>query len=231
MSSSYGAPEWWLRLSSPGASKPDTGGGPSAAQQTIQLTLMTYFWWFILGGVGEILFGGIYLGSAQQAGLHLSTPWLKLFYVLLGILMVSLGQGILRLETWIVWSAWILSLLLLVVSSWEIFRWVTGANMTWETKIFDCLNVLFALYAIALVTRPDYRRLFRYPLFKSGQFSPPLTIFGSVLLVPALAIALEVTYVDTHLRLPVLGLVYLLGFALMIVMGFGALGEPRQEGS
>ena len=161
MSSSYGAPEWWLRLSSPGAVKPDTGDGPSAAQQTIQLTLMTYFWWFILGGVGEILFGGMYLGGVQAAGFGLSTPWAKLLYVLLGILMIALGQAILRLERWVIWAAWFLGLALLVFSAWEIFRFVTGANMNWFTKIFDCLNVLFALYALALAAhhkRTDGRR-------------------------------------------------------------------------
>jgi hypothetical protein len=224
MSSLSGTPEWWTRLSSPGTGKPDTGRGPSAADLTIQLTLMTYFWWLIVGGVGEILFGGMYLGGVQAAGLDLSTPWSKLLYVAVGIAMVTMGQGILRLEAWVVWAGCILALVLGSLAVWEITRFVTGANLTLQTKIFDCLNVLFALSALSLAARPEVRRMMRYPPFRSGHFSPPLTIFGSVLLVAALAIALEVTDVDTHLSIPVLALVYLLGFALMIVMAFGALG-------
>jgi hypothetical protein len=55
-------PEWWIRLSGPSADKPDTGG-PSVAEQTIQLTLMTYFWWakpvYVLVGMAMVTaYGG-----------------------------------------------------------------------------------------------------------------------------------------------------------------------------
>ena len=44
-----------------------------------------------------------------------------------------------------------------------------------------------------------------------------------VLAVPALSIAILVNYVDKHLSSPVLALVYVLTFALMILMAYAAL--------
>lgn len=221
-----------MRLVSPDDAGPDTGGEPSAAEQAKEaeqaeqagLWFMEYFWWLVVAAVAEIVFGGMYLGGVQVAGIDVSTAWAKLIYVLLGIVLMSLAQGILRLEAWVPWAALIVAFGLLGLSGWEIFRFVTGASATWETKIFDVLNILFALLAIYLALQPALRSMFAFAPFQSGQFSPRLTIFASVLLVLALAIALEVNDVDTHLRTPVLALVYLLGFALMIVIGFATLG-------
>ena len=58
MSTNLGMPDWWTRLSS----------GDEAAtgkQTTILLSFMGYFWWLILGGVAEILFGGLYFGTQR----------------------------------------------------------------------------------------------------------------------------------------------------------------------
>lgn len=230
MSSSAGMPEWWIRLAT-GA--PDTDSeapytdseppGPAAVAAAGLLTFMGYFWWMILGGTGEILFGGIYFGSKQAADFHLSTPWLQLGYVLIGILMVSIGQGIIRLEAWTYWAAWLFAAGLSVVTAVTIFRWVTGAPVTLETGVFSCLEALFILIGVYILLQPDVRQTAVFPPFQSGHFSPSLTIFGVVLAVPALAIAVEVNHVDKHLSNQVLGLVYVLGGALMIVMAYGSL--------
>ncbi len=222
MSDSSGTPGWWVRLSQPDNGQPAPGRKP-LSEQTIQLTMMVYFWWIIPGGVAEILFGGIYLGSKHQAVIGLSTPVLQLCYVLLGIVMIELGLGVLRLEAWVYWAAWLFSLALAAVSAYEVFRWVTGVPIAVETGTFAILNVLFVLYNIYFLLQPGVRATLRFAPFQSGHFSPPLAMFGVVLGVPALAVTLLVQHVDTHLSTPVLALVYVLGGAILIVMAYGAL--------
>jgi hypothetical protein len=230
VSSSAGMPEWWIQLSHPDAGAPDTGSKPpgtggtaAAAQQTLLLSLMTYFWANALGGPAEVLFGGYFFGSKQQADFHLSLPWLQVGYVVLGLIMVGIAQGILRLEAWVYWAAWVLVLGLGAVTVTEIYKWATGAPVTLAVFIFACMNALFVLLNIYFGLQPGVRTTLRYAPYKSGHFSPPLTIFAVVLVVPALAISVEVNHVDKHLSTPVLGLVYVLGLALMILMGYGAL--------
>jgi hypothetical protein len=65
--------------------------------------------------------------------------------------------------------------------------------------------------------------MLRYPVFRGEQYSPPLVVFVVVLALPSLAIHVLGNYVDNHLSTPVLALVYVLTFALMIVMAYGAL--------
>ena len=175
------------------------------------------------GRYRRILFGAYYFGSKQQADFHLSSAWLQVVYVLTGVLLVSMGQGILRLEAWVYWAGWLFVLGLGTLSVIEIVKWVTGAPVTLSVGIFASLDALFILLTIYFGLQPGVRRTLRYAPFKSGHFSPPLTIFGVVLVVPALAISVEVNHVNRHLSDPVLGLVYVLGFAFMIVMAYGAL--------
>jgi len=109
------------------------------------------------------------------------------------------------------------------VAVYEIILWATGTHFTLETIVFVFLNLFFALYGIYFALQPGVRQELRYSVFERGHFSPPLTIFVVVLALPALAVTLEVHYVDKHLSTPALALIYVLTFALMIVMAYGAL--------
>jgi hypothetical protein len=230
VSSSTGTPDWWIRPSRPafgapatGSKPPGTAGQEAAGQEVLLLSLMTYFWSVVLGGTAQIIFGAYYFGSKQQADFHLSSAWLQVVYVLTGVLLVSMGQGILRLEAWVYWAGWLFTLGIGVLSAIEIYRWVTGAPITLAVGIFASLDALFVLLTIYFGLQPGVRGALRFPPFRSGHFSAPLTIFGVVLAVPALAISVEVNHVDKHLSDPVLGLVYVLSLAFMIVMAYGAL--------
>lgn len=212
-----------MRLSSPDTGEPEAGGARPAGQRTILLTFMTYFWGMALGGPCQILFGGYYFGSKQQADFHLSSTWLQLLYVLVGILMIEIALGILRLEAWVYWAAWLLTLVLAAVAILEIVRWATGAPVTLEVGVFACLNLLFVALNIQFGLQPGVRQTLRYPLFGGPGYSPPLVVCVVILALPSLAIAILVNHVDQHLSSPTLALVYVLTFALMILMAYGAL--------
>jgi len=224
VSSTAGMPDWWVRLVSEDAEESEKKGAKAGGQQTILLSFMGYFWWLIVGGVMEILFGALYLGSKQSADIQLGNPWLQLLYVLVGILMIETALGILRLEFWVYWAAIALSLVLLGLSIYQIVRWSNGTHMTLETVIFTILNVLFALYNIFFVLQPGVRiALHRAAPLRKGEFSPDLVILAVVVTLPALAATLLVNYQDPHLSTPLLGLIYIGGTALMIVMAYSAL--------
>jgi hypothetical protein len=195
-----------------------------AGEQVLLLSFMGYFWWMALGGMGEILLGGIYFGTEQQSHLTLlNAAEYQLFYVVMGIFMLEMGLGILRLERWVYWAAWPFAFVIGGVAVDEIVKWASGGHFTLETIIFVFMNLFFALYGIYFALQPGVRREFRYTPFQRGSFSPPLVLFVVVLALPALAVNLEVHYVDKHLSTPALALAYLLTFALMIVMAYGAL--------
>jgi hypothetical protein len=223
VSTASGIPEWWSSAISPDNGPSGTGGAKPAAERTILLTLMTYFWWALGGGVLEILFGGWYFGSKQAADFQASTAQLQLIYVLLGIFMVAIALGVLGLEAWTYWGGLLLSIGYGAVAVLEVDRWVNGASITLEVKVFIVLNILFALYNISFGLNPAVRKTLRFPAFQGEQFDPPLGICAIVVTLPALVVALLVNQADNHLSNPVLGLVYVVGGALMIVMAFGAL--------
>ncbi|HUN34876.1 MAG TPA: hypothetical protein VMU95_22970 [Trebonia sp.] len=184
---------------------------------------MTYFWSASLGGVCQILFGGYFLGSKQQADFRLSSPWLQLAYVLIGLLMIEIALGILRLEAWVYWACWLFEIALTAVVITEIVRWATGAPVTLEVGVFACLDLLFVALNLMFLLQHGVRQTVRYPVFRGEQYSPPLVVFAVVLALPALAINILGNYVDNHLSSPALALVYVLTFALMILMAYGAL--------
>src|SRR5271169_6852557 len=187
------------------------------------LTFMTYFWGASLGGVCQILFGGYFLGSKQAGDFHLSSPWLQLIYVLVGLLMIEIALGILRLEAWVYWACWLFEVVLTPVLIIEIVRWATGAPVTLEVGVFACLDLLFIALNLMFLLQHGVRQTMRHPVFRGEEYSPPLVVFVVVLAVPALSISILTNYVDKHLSSPALALVYVLTFALMILMAYGAL--------
>jgi hypothetical protein len=216
-----GMPEWWTRLS-----RGSEGGDQAAGEQTILLSFMGYFWWLLLGGVAEILFGGIYFGTKKTAALHLSTPVLQLIYVLVGILMIEVALGILKLRAWVFWGAFLMTGVLAALAITELVRWINGAPLTVEVGVFTILNIVFAAYNIFFLLQPGVRSALRQAApQRKGQFSPDLVICGVIVTLPALSAALLLSYLDTHLSDPVLGLVYIGGGALMIFMAYGALAK------
>ena len=220
MTANLGMPEWWTRLS--GGEDADAAG----KQTTILLSFMGYFWWLILGGVAEILFGGLYFGTKQSGDLHLNQPVLQLIYILLGILMVELGLGILRLRFWVYWGAFLLSIVLGGLAIYQVVRWIDGANITVETGVFTILNILFAIYNILFLLGPGvHQALQRAAPLRGEEFSPDLVIFAVIVTLPALCAALLVNYVDAHLGTLSLALIYFGGFALLIFMAYGALAK------
>ncbi|MGO8886922.1 MAG: hypothetical protein ACLPUO_26155 [Streptosporangiaceae bacterium] len=225
MSTSSGAPQWWMRLSSPDTGQPEAGQPKVAGQQTVLLTFMTYFWGGSLGGVCQILFGGYFLGSKQAGDFNLSNGWLQLVYVLVGLLMIEIALGILRLEAWVYWASWLFEVVLTAILIVEIVRWATGAPITLEVGVFACLDILFVVLNLMFLLQHGIRQTLRYPVFRGEPYSPPLVVFVVVLTLPALAIHVLGNYVDNHLTSPVLALVYVLTFALMILMAYGALGR------
>jgi hypothetical protein len=204
-----------------------TGWEASAGPPAVLLTGIVYCWWLLIGGVFEILFGGIYLGSAEQAAFHVSTPWLQLFYVLIGVWMVGLGFGILRLERWAYWGAWLMTLALVALSIDEIVRKVNGTDVVLETLFFSCLNLLFCAYNVYFLSQSGTRKALHFTLFKGSRFSPGMALCGIVLIIPSLAVTLLVNHINKHLNTPVLLLLYLLGFVLMIVMAFMGMRQQR----
>jgi hypothetical protein len=204
----------------------EAGWDSTPGAQAALLSGMVYCWWLFIGGTFEILFGGMYL-SGSAADFHVSTPWLQLIYVLIGVSMVSLGFGILRLERWVYWAAWLFSFALLALSVIEIVRWLNGTPLTLETVFFDGLNVLFIAYNVFFLLQKDTRRALHFRLFGGSPFSPGMALCGIVLITPSLAVTLFVNHIDKHLSDPVLLLVYLLCFVLMIVMAFMALKLQR----
>ena len=187
------------------------------------LTFMTYFWGASLGGVCQILFGGYFLGSKQAGDFNLSNAWLQLVYVLVGLLMIEIALGILRLEAWVYWACWLFEAVLSVVLIIELVRWATGAPITLEVGVFACLDILFVVLNLMFLLQHGVRQTLQYPVFRGEQYSPPLVVFAVVLALPALAIHVLGNYVDNHLSSPALALVYVLTFALMILMAYGAL--------
>src|SRR5271157_5558680 len=177
-----GMPEWWIRLSGD-----DDDTKAAGKQTTVLLSFMGYFWWLIMGGFAEILFGGLYFGTKQSGNLSLSTPVLQLIYVLLGILMVELGLGILRLRFWVYWGAFLLSIVLGGLAIYQVVRWIDGANITVETGVFTILNILFAIYNVLFLLGPGvYKALHRATPLGGQEFSPELGIFAVIVTLPAL---------------------------------------------
>ena len=124
----------------------------TAGVKATLITGMAYCWWLLIGGTFEILFGGMYLGTSQQAQIHVSATWTGLFYVVLGTFMVTLGFGILRQESWVYWGGWLGSLGLAGASIYEIVRWATGTPIALETAFFAGLNNVYFLL------QPDTRK-------------------------------------------------------------------------
>ncbi len=205
----------------------EAGWDSTAGAEAALLGGIVYAWWLFIGGTFQILFGGMYLGSAQQAQLHVSTPWLDLFYVVTGVLMVTIGFGILRLERWVYWAGWLASLAYGAASVIEIVRWVQGTPIVAETVFFAGLNLLFLLYNVYFLLTADVRKLLHFGMFKGSPFSPGMALCGAALAVPALAATLFVNHIDKHLSDPTLALVYLLGSVLVIVMAFMAMKLRR----
>jgi len=201
----------------------EAGWDSTAGTEAVLLQVVVYAWWLFIGGTFQILFGGMYLGSAQQAQLHVSTPWLDLFYVVTGVFMVTLGFGILRLERWVYWAGWLASLAYGAASVIEIVRWLQGTPIVAETVFFCGLNFLFLLYNAYMLSTPDVRTALRFGIFKGSPFSPGMALCGVALAVPALAATLFINHIDKHLSDPTLALVYLLGSVLVIVMAFMAV--------
>lgn len=214
MSSSLGTPEWWTKLS----------GKPHPREQTILLTCMVYFWWLFLGGVAQMLFGGIYFGSKQAAQFHLSTPVLQVLYILVGLAMVEMALGILALRWWCYWAGFPLAALLLGTSINELVRWIDGANITLEVGVFTILDIIFVIYDVYFLLQPGLRAtLHRATLTRRGQLSPDLVLCVVITVVPALCAPLLVNYADRQLTIPELGLLYFGGGAALIFMAYGAL--------
>jgi hypothetical protein len=205
----------------------EAGWDSTAGVKAALLSAMVYVWWLFIGGPFEILFGGMYLGTPQETQIHVSNAWFSLISVVIGVAMVLMGFGILRLERWAYWAAWPLSLALLGLSVVEVVRWATGTPITAETAFFAALNVLFCLYNVYFLLQPDLRNEAHFGIFKGSPTSPGMALCGIALATPALAVTLFVNHVDKHLGDPPLLLVYLLGIVLVIVMGFMALREQK----
>jgi hypothetical protein len=219
VTSTAGMPEWWTRLESETAK--DAG-----QQSNILLSFMGYFWWLILGGMGQILFGGMYLGSKQAAQLSLSNASLQLIYVLSGILMVELALGLLKLRYWVFYGAILLSIVLLGISITELVHWISGRPVTVETGCFTILTIVLMLYNFVFLLQPGVAKTLRESRsLRKGQFSPDLVILCVILTLPALAGALLVNWVNPHLSDLNLAFVYFGGGVLLIFMAYGALAK------
>ena len=201
----------------------EAGWDSTVGMDAALLTAMVYVWWLLIGGTLQMLVGGMYLGSLQGAQLHLSTSWANLIYVALGVVMVIIGFGILRLERWAYWGGWVVTLGLLAVCLWELVRWVTGTPISLESGFFIVLDVLFFLYNIYFLLMPATRKLAHFPIFRGSSFAPGVALCGVALATPALAATLFVNHIDSHLSEPVLLTVYLLASVLVIVMAFMAV--------
>ena len=224
-SATSGIPESWIPLIESDTSQAPAAEAPAIVAQWMAglLSIMSYFWWMTLAATGQILFGGLYLGSAQQTDIHLPTAWLQVFYVLSGLLFAALAQGILRLERWVVWVAPFAAAGLIAISVYELVRWIAGTPIAVYTGIMAILCILFGLLGLYVSLSKSTRQLAFNGVFESGWFSPHLTMFGVVLVVPALTLTVLTHYVDNHLSTQVLALVYVLSFALMILMAYAAL--------
>jgi hypothetical protein len=204
-----------------------TGWDSSAGPAAVLLTGIVYCWWLIIGGVMEILFGGIYLGSPQAAGFHVGSSQQALIYVLVGVWMVSLAFGILRLERWAYWGAWLMTLALATLSVYTIVHAIDGTNITLETLFFAGLNLLFCLYNIYFLLTPGTYKALHFGFLKGSKFSAGMALCGIALLLPSLALTLFVNHINKHLTSPVHILIYTLGFVLMTVMAFMGLRVKR----
>jgi hypothetical protein len=194
--------------------------GPGA--QAALLNGIVYVWWLFIGGSLQIMFGSMYLGTPQETDIHaLSTPWLNVFYAGMGAFMILIGFGLLRLERWAWWAGLIACLALGAVTVTELVRWATGTPITLEVAFFAALDTLFVLCNIYLLSQT--KELLRFPIFKGSSFAPGLALVGVALGTFALSVTLVVTHIDKSLKTPALLLVYLLGFALVIVMSFMAV--------
>jgi hypothetical protein len=211
----------------PGAVAYQTGWSSSTATPEIALSGVVYCWWMMIGGTFEILFGGNYLGAAEEGAIHVTTPVLDLLYVLTGAYMVTLGFGILRLERWVYWGGWLMSFAVGGLAVAQIVRRIEGTTITNESLFFACLSVLFALCAILVLLNPATRKSLHFTALKGSPFSPGMALCGIVLATPALAITLYHEHINKHLTTPVLVLLYLASFVLMIVMAFMALKLQR----
>ncbi len=205
----------------------EAGWDSTAGAQGALLGGMTYVWWLFIGGAFEILFGGMYLGTPQETQVDISTAWYGLLTVVVGMLMFTIGFGILRLERWTYWAGWLATFAYGALSVIEIVRWATGTPIVAETVFFAALNVLFVLYNVYFLTQAETRKLLRFRVFKGSPFSPGMALCGVALAVPSLAVTLLVNHIDKHLSDPTLALVYLLGSVLVIVMAFMALRVQR----
>jgi hypothetical protein len=198
----------------------EAGWDSTAGVQAALLTAIVYVWWLFIGGTFEILFGGMYLGTPQEDQFSISPTWASLIYVVLGVFMVTIGFGILRLERWVYWAAWVLTAALAALSVVEVVRWVQGTPIATETAFFAGLNVLFCLYNVYFLSQGATRKATHFGIFKGSPMSPGMALCGIALAVPALAVTLVVNHIDEGLSDPTLLLVYLLGSVLVIVMGF-----------
>jgi hypothetical protein len=205
----------------------EAGWDSSAGAQAALLSAMVYAWWLFIGGAFEILFGGMYLGTPQETQVHISAPWASLVYVIVGVVMVTMGFGILRLERWAWWFGWLLSLALGALSAIEVVRWATGTPITSETAFFAALNVLFVLCNIYFLLQPDTRRLAHHAPFKGSPMSPGIALCAIAIATFSLALTLFVNHIDKHLSDPTLLLLYLLGGVLAIVMAVRGLRVRR----
>lgn len=205
----------------------EAGWDSTAGAQGALLGGMVYAWWLFIGGAFEILFGGMYLGTPQETQVHVSTAWYSLICVVVGVLMVTIGFGILRLERWVYWAGWLVTFAYGALSAIEIVRWAQGTPIVAETVFFAFLNLLFALYNVYFLLQADTRKLLRFRLFKGGPFSPGIAISGVALAIPALALTLFVNHIDRHLSEPAHLLAYLLAGVLAIVMAVMGLRLRR----
>jgi hypothetical protein len=137
--------------------------------------------------------------------------------------MITFGFGILRLERWVYWGAWLLTFALAALSIVEVVRWAQGTPIAAETAFFAALNVLFCLYNVYFLSQRDTRKAAHFGIFKGSPMSPGMALCGIVLGTSSLAVTLFVNHIDTHLSDPPLLLVYLLGAVLVMVMAVMAL--------
>lgn len=197
----------------------EAGWDSTAGAQAALLTGIVYAWWLFIGGAFQILFGGMYLGTQQEAQIHaLSSAWFNLAYVLVGVMMFMTGFGFLRLERWTYWAAWLFSIFIGVLAGVELVRWIQGTPITLEVAFFAALDVLFVLYNIYFLLQPTTRKIAHFKIFRGSSFSPGIGLCGITLGTSSLALALLVNHIDTRLSTPALLLVYLLGSVLVMVM-------------
>ena len=204
----------------------EAGGDSTAAEQTLT-GIVPYAWWFLIAAALELLFGGVALGTPEATGIHVDPPWVTLIYIAVGSYVGVLGFGVLRLERWAYWGAWLATLCLATLSAIEIVRWINGTAITYPTFFFSCLNALFFLFNVYLLIQPGTRKLLRFGPFRGSLFSPGMALCGLALFVPSLALTVFVNYVDKHIRNPTLLLIYLLAGVLLIVMGFCGVRRQR----